>query len=51
MIATLEGGRTLSVEVVNTNLTSLATTVPIDQFAVTYYGAPAEIFEQVIDER
>ena len=51
LIGALEKSRTLSVEVVDTNLTSLTATVPVGQFSVTYRGAPAETFEQVIDER
>lgn len=51
LIKALETSRTLSVEVVDTNLISLATRVPIDQFAVTYHGAAAETLEQVIDEQ
>jgi invasion protein IalB len=50
MIRTLEGGRTLSIEVVDTNLVRLTATVPVDRFAVTYRGVPAETIEQVIDE-
>jgi invasion protein IalB len=51
LIAAFEVGRTLSVEVVDTNFVSLTATIPVDQFAATYAGTPAETFEQVIDEQ
>jgi invasion protein IalB len=51
MIRALEGGRTLSVEVVDTNLIRLAAAVPVDQFAAAFRGAPAETIEQVVEEQ
>jgi len=50
LIRALERSRTLSVEVVDTNLVSLTATILSDQFAAAYAGAPAEAVEQVIDE-
>lgn len=50
-IAALETSRTLSVEVVDTNLLSLTATIPADQFAAAYGGAPAQTFDHVIDEQ
>ena len=50
MIRALERSRTLSVEVVDTNLVSLTATVPVGQFAAAYRGTPAQTIEQVIDE-
>jgi invasion protein IalB len=50
LIAALEGSRTLSVEVVDTNLVSLTATVPLAKFAGAFRGAPAETIEQVVDE-
>jgi invasion protein IalB len=50
LIAALEGSGTLSVEVVDTNLVSLAATVPLATFAGAYKGPPAETIEQVVDE-
>jgi invasion protein IalB len=50
MIRTLEKGRTLSVEVADTNLVSLTATIPVGQFGAAYSGTPAQTIEQVIDE-
>jgi invasion protein IalB len=50
LIRALEKGRTLSVEVVDTNLLSLAATIPLGQFGATYGGTAAQTIEQVIDE-
>ena len=50
MIRALEKSRTLSVEVVDTNLVSLTATIPVGQFGAAYRGAPAQTIEQVIDE-
>jgi invasion protein IalB len=51
LIRALEGGRTLSIEVVDTNLVRLTATVPVDRFGATYRSAPAETIEQVIEEQ
>jgi invasion protein IalB len=50
-IKALETSRTLSVEVVDTNLVSLTATIPVDQFAAAHGGAPTEILEHEIDEQ
>lgn len=50
MIAAIERARTLSVEVQDTNLLTLAAIVPVDQFSKAYNGPPAETIEQVVDE-
>lgn len=50
LIRALEGSRTLSVEVVDTNLLSLTVTISADQFSIAHRGAPLETFEHVIDE-
>lgn len=42
--------RTITVEVVNANLVTLTATIPSDQFASAHSGAPAEVFEQIIEE-
>jgi invasion protein IalB len=49
-IAAIGEARTIAVEVLDTNLVALEATIPADQFSSAYKGAPAEIFEQVIDE-
>jgi invasion protein IalB len=49
-VAALGAARTIAVEVLDTNLVALEATIPADQFSSAYKGAPAEIFEQVIDE-
>ena len=50
IIAAIEGARTLSVEVQDTNLLALTAIVPVDQFSKAYNGPPAETIEQVVDE-
>ncbi len=50
MIRALEKSQTLSVEVVDTNLVTLAAKVPAGQFGTAYSGTPAQTIEQVIDE-
>ena len=49
-ITALGEARTISVDVLNTNLVVLTATVPTDQFSSAYKGAPAEIIEQIIEE-
>jgi invasion protein IalB len=43
-------GRTLRLEFVDSNLLSLTTSLPLGQFAAVHKGAPAQTFEQDIDE-
>jgi invasion protein IalB len=50
LIKAMESGQTLGLEVVDTNILSLATPVPLAQFASVHKGAPTKIFEQDIDE-
>jgi invasion protein IalB len=50
VIEALESSRKVSVDIVNTNLAVLTSTVPMDQFAAAHRGPPAQVFEQVIDE-
>jgi len=50
LIKEMESGQTLGLEVVDTNILSLATSVPLAQFASVHKGAPTKIFEQDIDE-
>ena len=49
-IKALEGAQAISVEVLDTNLVTLTVTIPTDQFASAHNGAPAELFEQIIEE-
>jgi invasion protein IalB len=50
LIKEMDSGQTLGLEVVDTNILSLATSVPLAQFASVHKGAPTKIFEQDIDE-
>lgn len=50
LIAEMETGKTLMLEVADTSALAVSTTVPIDQFAAVRQGAPAQTFEQNIDE-
>jgi invasion protein IalB len=49
-ITALGEARTVSVDVLNSNLVAIAATIPTDQFLSAYKGAPAEVFEQIIEE-
>jgi invasion protein IalB len=49
-IRALGEARAISVEVLDTNLLTLTATIPVDQFASAHSGAPAEVFEQIIEE-
>jgi invasion protein IalB len=46
----LENGKSLTVEVVDTNMLAVTTSLPLDKFAAVRNGAPAKIFEQTLDE-
>jgi invasion protein IalB len=50
MIGEMESGQTLILEVVDTNILSVTTSIPLAQFASVHKGAPVKIFEQDIDE-
>jgi dienelactone hydrolase/invasion protein IalB len=50
LIAAMESGQTLGLEVVDTNILSLTTSVPLAQFVSVHKGPPAKTFEQEIDE-
>jgi invasion protein IalB len=50
IIRALGEARAILVEVVDTNLITLSVTIPTDQFASAHSGAPAEVFEQIIEE-
>ena len=50
LLRELEAGKNLTVEVVDTNLLAVTTLLPLAQFAAARKGAPAQTFEQAIDE-
>ena len=50
LLGELETGKKLTVEVIDTNLLSVTTSLPLQQFAAARKGAPAQVFEQQIDE-
>jgi invasion protein IalB len=50
MIKELESGKALTLEVVDSNLLSLTTSLPLGQFASVHTGAPAQTLQQDIDE-
>ncbi len=50
LLREMENGKNLTVEVVDTNLLAVTTSLPLGQFAAVRKGAPAQLFEQKIDE-
>ena len=50
LLRELEAGKNLTVEVVDTNLLAVTTSLPLGQFGAVRKGAPAQVFEQQIDE-
>jgi hypothetical protein len=50
MVKEMASGQTLRLEFVDSSLLTLATSLPLDQFASAHKGAPAQTFEQDIDE-
>src|SRR3954463_109042 len=50
MIKDMESGKMLTLEVVDSNLLSLTTSLPLAQFASVHKGAPTQTLEQYIDE-
>ena len=50
LLAAMESGTDLVVEVVDTNMLAVTTSPPLKQFATARKGAPTKIFEQNIDE-
>jgi invasion protein IalB len=50
IIKEMESGQTLSLEVVDTKMLSVTTSLPLDRFASVRKGTPAQSFEQDIDE-
>jgi invasion protein IalB len=50
MVQEMSSGQMLRLEFVDSSLLSLSTSLPLGQFAAVYKGAPAQTFEQDIDE-
>jgi invasion protein IalB len=50
LLRELESGKSLTVEVVDTNMLAVTTSLPLDKFAAVRKGAPARLFEQSLDE-
>lgn len=50
LLREMEAGKTLTVEVVDTNMVAVTTSLPIQQFVAVRKGAPTQVFEQTIDE-
>jgi invasion protein IalB len=50
LLRDMEAGQKLVLQVVDTNLLSVRTLLPLDRFAATHKGAAARVFEQDIDE-
>ncbi|OAF18623.1 invasion associated locus B family protein [Bradyrhizobium neotropicale] len=50
VIKEMESGKTLALEVVDSNLLALTTSIPLSQFASVHKGAPAKTLEQYVDE-
>ena len=50
LLQDMAAGKTLSVDVVNTNILTLTTSVSLERFAAVRKGAAAQTFDQAIDE-
>ncbi|WP_342729030.1 invasion associated locus B family protein [Bradyrhizobium sp. B097] len=50
LIEQMDRGKMLSIEVVDTSILTLTTSVPLDRFATVRKGAPALTLDQAIDE-
>ena len=50
LLREMEAGKNLVLEVIDTNMLAVSTSLPLGQFAAVRKGAPAKIFEQNIDE-
>ena len=49
-IREMETGQTLLLEVLDSNILAITTSLPLDQFAAVRQGAPTQIFDQAIQE-
>jgi len=50
LLKEMEGGSNLTVEVVDTNMLAVTTSMPLNRFAAARKGAPTKVFEQSIEE-
>jgi invasion protein IalB len=50
LVKQMETGKTLEIEIVDTNILSVTTPVPLSQFATVHRSAPERIYEQDIEE-
>jgi invasion protein IalB len=50
LIEAMEAGQNLVVEVVDSNVTAVSTALPLNKFATVRSNAPAQVFEQDIDQ-
>ena len=50
LLREMEAGKNLTLEIVDTNMLAVTTSVPLGQFAAVRKGAPVQVFEQQIDE-
>lgn len=50
LVKEMDAGKTLTLEVVDSNLLSLSTSVPLAQFSTAHNGPPAQTLEQDIEE-
>jgi invasion protein IalB len=48
-VSALESGRVLSLDGVNANVVTVISSLPLDNFAKTYQGPPAQVFEQKLE--
>jgi invasion protein IalB len=50
LIKEMETGQKLSLEVVDSSVLAVSTSLPLNQFSTVHQGKPAQTFEQAIDE-
>ena len=50
LVREMESGKKLQLEVVDSSVLSVSTTLPLEQFASAHQGAPTQTFEQATDE-
>jgi invasion protein IalB len=50
LLKNLETGNTLVLEVVDSSVLTVSTSLPLNQFAAVRHGAPSQVFEQAIEE-
>jgi invasion protein IalB len=50
LLREMEAGKKLRLEVVDSSVITVSTSLPLDQFATVRHGNPARTFEQAIDE-